>query len=602
MLFPLLAGLLFVFLFQFRISLIDRSLYQARDDGVITLSHGKNWVDFGFIGVNPSGGRVEGYSAPLQLGIFTLLYAMTGLSYPSFFAIQILLATFALGFIMFLFFRQNVYYGFGATAITALILISSTEFMEWHYSGMENPLTHLTTLWMLFLLWEMLRTKHIQFAYIAVFFLASICRAESIAYVFPILVVFTVGWRIENKNWRGFFFSMAVLATWGTYMAARTCYFGDIFPNTAYAQGISVSHRLTELAGFHFDTYFYRSTLAAFRKVFFSSNSFLLFLVLIPMTLLWKKKRSINVIFLIILFTMILTLFAFPFLFGPARLDPVRTTTQLTVVTALTIVCFIYEIGKAFSWKVSIALALIFLTAIVVTGFAPAKYLCCPAESFEQIYTEFEWMKDQEELPRPEICNPDLGAVSFHKSFNILDLGKLGSPVLARIHNPKIVANYFFNYIAPDFIEAHTYWINRYRFIFDDPRFLETYTVEKQKHNSWFAKNGKDAAVVFWIRKNICLGCDSNERKLIDRLASGMSLHVFQEELEKCKYGETASSLYVTRTAFRFLPELKKAGLYHDVLKLFARTKTHQFDLALLQSGEMPGWWRKILPQLGTGK
>jgi hypothetical protein len=62
----LLGGVIFLTLFYLRYSQIPDQFYALRDDGVITLSHGRNWVDYGFIGVSPSGGRVEAFSAPLQ--------------------------------------------------------------------------------------------------------------------------------------------------------------------------------------------------------------------------------------------------------------------------------------------------------------------------------------------------------------------------------------------------------------------------------------------------------------------------------------------------------------------------------------------------------
>jgi len=33
---------------------------RAPHDGIVTFSHARNWIDYGFIGVSPSGERVEG--------------------------------------------------------------------------------------------------------------------------------------------------------------------------------------------------------------------------------------------------------------------------------------------------------------------------------------------------------------------------------------------------------------------------------------------------------------------------------------------------------------------------------------------------------------
>ncbi len=46
----LIGGLVFISIFYISYLGIDSDLYQARDDGVITMSHAKNWVEHGFIG------------------------------------------------------------------------------------------------------------------------------------------------------------------------------------------------------------------------------------------------------------------------------------------------------------------------------------------------------------------------------------------------------------------------------------------------------------------------------------------------------------------------------------------------------------------------
>ena len=96
----LLSGLLFVLIFAF---FSDQKPWVS-DDGVITMSHGRNLVDYGFIGINPSGGRVEGYSAPVQFFLYTAAYAMTGVGYAAYSEAQTYIATFLLGALLVLFF------------------------------------------------------------------------------------------------------------------------------------------------------------------------------------------------------------------------------------------------------------------------------------------------------------------------------------------------------------------------------------------------------------------------------------------------------------------------------------------------------------------
>src|SRR5215813_6584751 len=80
----LFGGLIFCAFFYARYFQIPADFYELRDDGIVTFSHAKNWVDYGFIGVSPSGGRVEGFSAPLQFLIFSALYATTHIGYQAY--------------------------------------------------------------------------------------------------------------------------------------------------------------------------------------------------------------------------------------------------------------------------------------------------------------------------------------------------------------------------------------------------------------------------------------------------------------------------------------------------------------------------------------
>jgi len=72
-LYSILGGILFVVIFYYGYSSINPNWYEYRDDGVITMSHGKNWVDYGFIGVSPSGPKVEGYSALVEFFVYAFM-------------------------------------------------------------------------------------------------------------------------------------------------------------------------------------------------------------------------------------------------------------------------------------------------------------------------------------------------------------------------------------------------------------------------------------------------------------------------------------------------------------------------------------------------
>ncbi|MCX6019052.1 MAG: hypothetical protein NTZ50_11250 [Chloroflexi bacterium] len=140
---PFLGGVIFLVVFHIAYLGIKPGDYVNRDDGVITLSHARNLVDFGFIGVNPSGERVEGYSAPVQMFVFALVYGVGRIGWPTFTAAQTTFSTFVLGVLFVIPFRRRRLFASAAAAVAAVLLTQLTSFLEWHASGMENAITHV---------------------------------------------------------------------------------------------------------------------------------------------------------------------------------------------------------------------------------------------------------------------------------------------------------------------------------------------------------------------------------------------------------------------------------------------------------------------------
>ncbi len=217
LLLPLLGGLIFVLVFYWAYSGIEDELYQVRDDGVITMSHAKNLVEYGFIGVNPSGGRVEGYSAPVQFFLFAAVYALTGIGYAAYATLQTYAATFLLGALFVLFFRERKLLAIVLAALAALFLAYLRPFIEWHGSGMENAVTHVLFLAAALVMVSSVKTGRINYLLAFPVFLASISRLESIYHIGPLLVLFAVFWLWAFRDWSGAYFSLVVLGLWGLF-------------------------------------------------------------------------------------------------------------------------------------------------------------------------------------------------------------------------------------------------------------------------------------------------------------------------------------------------------------------------------------------------
>src|SRR6185437_7476457 len=75
--------------------------------------------------------------------------------------------------------------------------------------------------------------------------------------------------------------------------------------------------------------------------------------------------------------------------------------------------------------------------------------------NFEAIADSLDRIAAEQDIPRPLIANPDLGAVSWRKHFNVIDLGRLGSSVIPRVAS---LAHYVVLDAQPDIIELHVPW------------------------------------------------------------------------------------------------------------------------------------------------
>ena len=146
-----IGGLIFVAIFALAYRQLDPAHYAHRDDGVITLSHARNLVDHGFIGVEPSGQRVEGFSAPLQFWVYTVVYSITGMGWHAFGTFQTYFCAFWMGFFCIRMLEDRKVMGLLLTALLASLLTQHPRFIAWHGSGMESAWLHAmiaTVLWL----------------------------------------------------------------------------------------------------------------------------------------------------------------------------------------------------------------------------------------------------------------------------------------------------------------------------------------------------------------------------------------------------------------------------------------------------------------------
>lgn len=454
---PLTGGLIFLVIFHYGYSTIDPDYYTLRDDGIITLSHARNLVDYGFIGVGPSGEKVEGYSAPVQFFVYALAYFTLNLGFSNYTKAQVLFCTFALGFIFTRFFEDKKCFALITTTITAFLLTRQTSFIQWHASGMENSITHILFALTAYILFKFSQNKNINLNAVIIPFLASISRIDGIYHIFPLLLIFCVYWAIFEKSNKGIVFLLLSTLLWVAYNTWRYYYFGTLSPNTAYAQDISIGEQLAALI--ILEEEFLNSSIELSTFIFSAHGAYFIFLAL-PFVVFAGWKRSYGLLFVISL-SIIITGWFNPFVFGVTRLDVTRSTTQVAFFVFTAISCVFYSVK---TYKALILIPLLFPIGLFIhrSSYVAPYYMCCSIGGFDSIRQEFAKEADRQNLPRPTVSNPDLGVMSWHKQFNIIDMGMLGSQIMAKLKNGPVLANYFFDFAAPDMIESHESWSCRY--------------------------------------------------------------------------------------------------------------------------------------------
>ena len=497
-------------------------------------------------------------------------------------------ATFLLGALLVLFFGERKLLAVGLAGIAALFLTWLRPFLLWHGSGMENAVTHVLILATVLILFFLIRAGRMRYWLAVPVFLASVSRVDGIFHVGPLLIVFGGVWLAVFRDWRGVRFSLLASGLWALFHWWRYLYFGDLLPNTAHAQGVPLAETLRLWLALD-RQHMHEAVVGAGTILDFHGAKALP--LALPVLLMLSRRRE-TVLLALLLGSLILTAAFSESVFGPARLDRARTTTHLAVVSALGISALFYHLmlRRRIRWAVpfvAVAGSGVFGTVMVV----PPYEAGFGVDFFDKNRKAFARIASAEDLYRPTVANPDLGVVSWHKQFNVIDLGALGSPLIANLTSLSGArADYFFHYAAPDMIELHDYWSCRYDAeILSDPRFEELYRPVDVRETGWTMKswncrvNPKPLAG-FWIRADVLKSSKSAERRLIDRMRNDLSTRHLREELERCQGLSTGlyDCIYVARTAWRFLPELRSRGQIGRLEEIFAGSRTAPFDLHLI--------------------
>jgi hypothetical protein len=391
-----------------------------------------------------------------------------------------------------------------------------------------------------------------------------------------LLIIYSIYWFACNKNLKAFGFSLIVFALWAIFQLWRYYYFGDILPNTAYAQSINVLDRVSMLLSG--DREYFAQSLDLSKEIFMNQSGWLLVLTVLPLLYFFRPNKE-NILLLLLIVAIVLTSCFSPFLFGAARIDHARTTTQMTLLVFLLIAVVFYFSRSIKGSSILFVLMLPFVVAFYRDQNIKPNYLGWSTDGFNSIRQELARIAMENDIDRPTISNPDLGVMSWYKEFNIIDLGMLGSPIMAKLRNDSMVTAYYLGYGLPDIIEAHGWWIHEYCDpIFATPTFDRLYSqIETDYDLKQICNSADTPPMIYWIRNDIKRDSNSAERKFLDDLQNRLSSERVDEEIKKCRYLKDDCS-YIARTVYKFIPEFIETGQFNTVYNLF----TNETDKALL--------------------
>lgn len=540
----LAAGLTFAGSFKHALAKTPSYFYFALDDAVITASCARNLVDYGFVGVNPSGERIEACSAPLQMMLYAAVYALTHVGYERFYIAQSTVCSLLMGagfFWILRTLRAGWLPSLVGVAVAAHLLGCSASFLLWHHSGMENAITHVALVATMLVLTRGLRKGRIHFAWSLVPVAAALSRHETIVYIAPVLALFLL-FQIKSGNARpslGFVAAFALL--WAVLYLGRAAYFGDFQPNTSYAQDISLQLNTEAFLRGH--------PIAGSLDVavsVFKSNLGGLALLALPLMALPSRNRALRFVSLACVAVVLLSL-VHPALFGQPRLDPPRTTTHLAVACTLLVVALIATLRAAVVTR-TVLVAL--LAAPPLTGLVrTAPYAVgWQAALFRPTLAGLTTVADANQLHRATVAVADLGHISYAKRFNVVDLGLLGCDVIGKVHDYEVVRDYVLRVAQPDIVVVAGGWADRWAGILNDPRFKRIYT-----------EVSTPELPVVWLRRDMRPDSASPERRLLDDLAQGVSLSRIEAEIERCNADTTPDGcMYVFRATWHVLPDMTR--------------------------------------------
>ena len=228
---------------------------------------------------------------------------------------------------------------------------------------------------------------------------------------------------------------------------------------------------------------------------------------------------------------------------------------------------------------------------VIYSIYFPQYYLGWDTSGFNNTRKQFLTAADNNDIHRATVSNPDLGILSWYKQFNVVDLGMIGSPLITAIQPDERLERYYFNYIAPDIIETHEWYSVKYSFLWNSDIFKELYIpVNKITYHN----NNLNFPQGIWIRKDILIDSNSEERLFYNRLRENLTLETVKQEFKNLQDKGDNNSAYISRTIYKFIPELIETGLYYSTIELFNQYNVSDFDYYIITCRNDATAWKNL--------
>jgi arabinofuranosyltransferase len=216
---------LLVFSLAFFLFIITKDAWLC-DDAYITFRVVDNFIH-GYGLTWNTDERVQTYTHPLWMLLLSLVYFFTHEIYYSSLVLSITVSFIAVGIFSLYLARSPLLATLGIT-----VLAASKSFVDFSTSGLENPLTYLLIVIFMLVFYRSQHKDHYVFFLGLVAGLATLNRMDTLLLFLPTLIVVFYqfpGWKSAKALLLGFLPFLC-------WEAFSLCYYGFLFPNTAYAK------------------------------------------------------------------------------------------------------------------------------------------------------------------------------------------------------------------------------------------------------------------------------------------------------------------------------------------------------------------------------